>query len=306
MSQPIMAGGVVTVQDQKVLLVHRPRYDDWSFPKGKVDGNELFPVTAVRECDEETGYSVNLGPHLGIDRYSVPEGDKNVHYWAARVRENVGFAPDEEVDQIAWVPLSEAPHRLTYKQDRKFLERALALPETSPLIILRHAKAMKRSDFHTTEESESDSLRPLSGKGRRQSKILVDALDAYGIENLVSSPYVRCRETLHRYAKFLGTKIEVSDPLSESGHEHDPAATAEVVTEVLRNPLPSVLCSHRPVLGTIMATVSEQFGFHSEDGESGIWGAKLSPGAFVVVHRHFLPDGSVTLVNIEHHDVPGN
>lgn len=299
-ASPIMAGGVVTIKDDKVLLVHRPRYDDWSFPKGKVEGTEIHPVTAVRECDEETGFRVALGPYLGVDKYTVPEGDKQVHYWTAHVREDIGFAPDEEVDTISWVNINDVAGQLTYKEDIEFLDRAIALPESSPLIILRHAKAIKRSDYDGSE----DELRPLSGKGRRQSKVLIDVLDAYGIENMVSSPYVRCLETLHRYAKFLGTTVLMSDPLSESGNEDDPAATAQVARDFLHDPARTVLCSHRPVMATIMSTLAVEFGFSSTESETVPWGTKLSPAAFFVVHRQFHPDGTVTLVNIEQHDIP--
>lgn len=292
MAKPVMAAGTIVIDEGQVLLVHRPRYDDWSFPKGKVDGTEIFPVTAVRECDEETGYTVALGSYLAVDKYPIPEGEKHVHYWVARVREDIGFAPDEEVDEVLWLSIKAARKKLTYQQDRDLLDQAVSVPETSPLIVLRHAKAMKRSDFEGTK----DSLRPLSGKGRRQSKVLVDVLDAYGIETLVSSPFVRCRETLQRFAKYIDTKIEVSDPLSEAGHESDPAATADVVREFLHQPEPTVLCSHRPVLGTIWETLSAAIGAELD--------YKLSPGAFLVIHRHFEPDGTVTVVNIEHHDVP--
>ena len=292
MAKPVMAAGTIVIDEGQVLLVHRPRYDDWSFPKGKVDGTEIFPVTAVRECDEETGYTVALGSYLTVDKYPIPEGEKHVHYWVARVREDLGFAPDEEVDEVLWVSIKAARKKLTYQQDRDLLDQAVSVPETSPLIVLRHAKAMKRSDFEGTK----DSLRPLSGKGRRQSKVLVDVLDAYGIETLVSSPFVRCRETLQKFAKYIDTKIEVSDPLSEAGHESDPAATAEVVREFLHQPEPTVICSHRPVLGTIWETLSAALGADLD--------YKLSPGAFLVVHRHFEPDGTVTVVNIEQHDVP--
>ena len=291
-AKQVFAAGTVVRKGTKVLLVHRPRYDDWSFPKGKVDGNEILPVTAVRECDEETGFSVALGPYLGIDKYPIPEGEKHVHYWVARVREDVGFAPDEEVDQVLWLTIKAARKKLTYRQDHELLDQAVAMPKTSPLIILRHAKAMKRSDFKDTK----DSLRPLSGKGRRQSKVLVDVLDAYGIESLVSSPFVRCRETVQRFAKYIDTKIEVSDPLSEAGHESDPAATADVVREFLHHRKPTVICSHRPVMGTIQETLAQSLGIELD--------YKLSPGAFVVIHRQFEPGGAVTAVNIEQHDVP--
>lgn len=290
--QPVLAAGTIVLNNGEVMLVHRPRYDDWSFPKGKVDGNEIFPVTAVRECDEETGLSVALGPYLSVDKYPIPEGEKHVHYWVARLREDIGFAPDEEVDEVLWLSIKAAHKKLTYQQDRELLDRAVVVPETTPLIILRHAKAMKRSDFEGTK----DSLRPLSGKGRRQSKVLVDVLDAYGIETLVSSPFVRCRETLQRFAKYIDTKIEVSDPLSESGHESDPDATAEVIREFLHHPEPTVICSHRPVMGTIAETLAGALGIELD--------YKLAPGAFLVIHRQFGPDRSVTAVNIEQHDVP--
>lgn len=295
-STQVQAAGTVVLDGGKVLLVHRPRYDDWSFPKGKVEGTEILPVTAARECDEETGYATALGPYLGTDHYPIPEGEKIVHYWAARVREEIGFAPDEEVDQISWLTFAQARKKLTYSQDCEFLDQATQLPETSPLIILRHAKAMKRSDFNGTK----DSLRPLSGRGRRQSKILVDALDSYGIEKLISSPYVRCRETLQRYAKYLDTKIEVSDSLSESGHELKPKETAAQVAEALLDPTPTVVCSHRPVITTITEALA------SRGIDHPLWDHKLSPAAFFVIHRKFNPDGSVTFVNIEQHDVPGN
>jgi len=292
----VRAAGTVVLKGERVLLVHRPRYDDWSFPKGKVEGTEMLPVTAVRECDEETGFATALGPYLGTDHYQIPEGEKVVHYWAARVREEIGFAPDEEVDQITWLTFADARKRLTYSQDYEFLNQAIQLPETSPLVILRHSKAMKRSDF----AGANDSLRPLSGKGRRQSKILVDALDSYGIEHLISSPSVRCLETLQRYAKYLDTKIQVIDSLSESGHEAKPHETAAQVLDLLLDPAPTVVCSHRPVMSTITDALA------SRGIDHPLWNHKLSPAAFFVIHRQFNPDGSVTFVNIEQHDVPGN
>ena len=219
MSQIISAAGVVLLRNNEVLLVHRPRYDDWSFPKGKVDGAELLPLTAVRECDEETGFLAVLGPNIGLDRYDIPEGEKEVHYWRAHVREDLGFAPDEEVDKVAWVPVDQVAAHLTYPQDLEFLQRALELPPTSPLVILRHAKAVKRSDF----TGKHDSDRPLSGRGRRQAKgIARHALEGYGIERVISSPMQRCQETVKRFVKQLSTTPILIDAISESGYEQQP------------------------------------------------------------------------------------
>ena len=302
MSQIISAAGVVLLRNNEVLLVHRPRYDDWSFPKGKVDGAELLPLTAVRECDEETGFLAVLGPNIGLDRYDIPEGGKEVHYWRARVREDLGFAPDEEVDKVAWVPVDQVATHLTYPQDLEFLQRALELPPTSPLVILRHAKAVKRSDF----TGKHDSDRPLSGRGRRQAKIIAEALEAYGIEQVISSPMQRCQETVKRFVKQLSTTPILIDAISESGYEQNPQHLDPAIELAMKDPAPTVLCSHRPVLDAILEAVATAGGISAAERTEGIWSTKLSPGSFFVAHRHIDPDGTVKIVAIEHHEVPGN
>ena len=302
MSQIISAAGVVLLRNNEVLLVHRPRYDDWSFPKGKVDGAELLPLTAVRECDEETGFLAVLEPNIGLDRYDIPEGGKEVHYWRARVREDLGFAPDEEVDKVAWVPVDQVATHLTYPQDLEFLQRALELPPTSPLVILRHAKAVKRSDF----TGKHDSDRPLSGRGRRQAKIIAEALEAYGIEQVISSPMLRCQETVKRFVKQLSTTPILIDAISESGYEQNPQHLDPAIELAMKDPAPTVLCSHRPVLDAILEAVATAGGISPAERTEGIWSTKLSPGSFFVAHRHIDPDGTVKIVAIEHHEVPGN
>lgn len=302
MSQIISAAGVVLLRNNEVLLVHRPRYDDWSFPKGKVDGAELLPLTAVRECDEETGFLAVLEPNIGLDRYDIPEGGKEVHYWRAHVREDLGFAPDEEVDKVAWVPVDQVATHLTYPQDLEFLQRALELPPTSPLVILRHAKAVKRSDF----TGKHDSDRPLSGRGRRQAKIIAEALEAYGIEQVISSPMQRCQETVKRFVKQLSTTPILIDAISESGYEQNPQHLDPAIELAMKDPAPTVLCSHRPVLDAILEAVATAGGISAAERTEGIWSTKLSPGSFFVAHRHIDPDGTVKIVAIEHHEVPGN
>jgi len=302
MSQIISAAGVVLLRNNEVLLVHRPRYDDWSFPKGKVDGAELLPLTAVRECDEETGFLAVLEPNIGLDRYDIPEGEKEVHYWRAHVREDLGFAPDEEVDKVAWVPVDQVATHLTYPQDLEFLQRALELPPTSPLVILRHAKAVKRSDF----TGKHDSDRPLSGRGRRQAKIIAEALEAYGIEQVISSPMQRCQETVKRFVKQLSTTPILIDAISESGYEQNPQHLDPAIELAMKDPAPTVLCSHRPVLDAILEAVATAGGISAAERTEGIWSTKLSPGSFFVAHRHIDPEGTVKIVAIEHHEVPGN
>jgi 8-oxo-dGTP diphosphatase len=130
------AGGIVLRRgshgDWEVLLVHRPRYDDWSLPKGKADAGERDEDTALREVEEETGIRCTLGPAAGRTRYRDSKGrDKVVHYWlmepesAAAVADGA-FVPNEEVDDVRWCSVSDAAKTLSYSHDRKLLVKALA------------------------------------------------------------------------------------------------------------------------------------------------------------------------------------
>jgi 8-oxo-dGTP diphosphatase len=114
------AGGIVT-RDGKVLLVHRPKYDDWTFPKGKLDAGESDEQAAVREVEEETGLRCSLGRELPSTSYTDSRGrPKIVRYWQMQAEEGE-FEPTDEVDEIAWLGPKEAAKRLTYAHDRKVL-----------------------------------------------------------------------------------------------------------------------------------------------------------------------------------------
>jgi 8-oxo-dGTP diphosphatase len=122
----VRAAGGVVVRDGdhgvEVLLVHRPKYDDWSFPKGKRDPGERDDDTAVREVLEETGYRCRLGQELRSTSYVDSEGrDKRVRWWRMRVVDG-GFTPNREVDEIAWLRPDEARARLTHPHDRVLLD----------------------------------------------------------------------------------------------------------------------------------------------------------------------------------------
>ena len=115
------AGGIVT-RDGEVLLVHRPKYDDWTFPKGKLDAGESDEQAAVREVEEETGLRCSLGRELPSTSYTDSRGHpKIVRYWQMQAEEGE-FEPTDEVDEIAWLGTDEAAERLTYAHDRRVLE----------------------------------------------------------------------------------------------------------------------------------------------------------------------------------------
>ncbi len=123
----------------EVALIHRPRYDDWSLPKGKVDPGETEPVTAVREIFEETGHRVHLGCRIGAVSYPLDQGTKKVRYWAARSTGGE-FAPNNEVDELLWLPVSQAVKKVKYSHDRKILRRFAKRPtDTQTVLVVRHA-----------------------------------------------------------------------------------------------------------------------------------------------------------------------
>jgi len=128
------AGGIVVRPGPKgrwqVLLVHRPRYDDWSLPKGKADGDERDEDTALREVEEETGLRCTLGKPAGRTRYRDSKGrDKVVHYWLMEPESDDGaFVPNAEVDELRWCSVADAADQLSYAHDRKLL---LAAPVPS-------------------------------------------------------------------------------------------------------------------------------------------------------------------------------
>lgn len=256
--------------EQEVLLVHRPRYDDWSLPKGKTHPDESLPGCAWRETAEETGISVKLSAPVDRIQYPVGNGIKTVHYWRATAAANGDHEPGEEVDEIAWLPVSEAQRRITYLDERRLLHQALGQPPTTALLIVRHTKAMLRANW-----SKRDQARPLDERGRRQAKLLAPMLAAYGVGRLASSTSVRCMKTLQPYAKASQLEIEGWTTFSEEQAEQNTKSVTtlmkRLVKETVASGVPLAVCGHRPVLPLMMAAV-------------GLPERALKPGAAVVAH----------------------
>ncbi|WP_424007398.1 NUDIX hydrolase [Haloferax denitrificans] len=129
------AGGLLRRDDGRLCLVHRPRYDDWSLPKGKLEPGETLVETAVREVREETRCDVDCDRFAGRYEYRVPDGagtpggPKGVFVWHMRVADERPFEPDGEVDARQWVTPAEARQRLTYETERALVGRAFELNE---------------------------------------------------------------------------------------------------------------------------------------------------------------------------------
>lgn len=303
---PVLAAGALAWREKgdrvQVLLVHRPRYDDWSIPKGKLDKGETFPAAAVREVAEETGYRVRLHRPLPASVYLLPDGrTKIVQYWTATVRAKIRPGPVDrgEIDEVRWVPLDEAENLVTRQGDQvplDALRRFLEADEltTAPIIIQRHGAAVSRSKWRKGEE-----LRPLNSKGKKQAQALPSLLDAFDPASVVSSPWQRCLATVEPLATLEGLKVRKKSELTEVGHAAHPSRTAAVIERVLREARPTVVCTHRPVLPTVIDTVRavSQHGaaleLPREDpflaaGESLL--LHITPGGTVVAIERHLPN----------------
>ncbi|MCY3563242.1 MAG: NUDIX hydrolase [Acidimicrobiia bacterium] len=218
MKEVIRAGGGLVFRfssagQPEVLVVHRPRYDDWSLPKGKNDPGETSRAAAVREVWEETGYRCRVIGPVGRREYATGGGWKQVDYYAMAPRSHTGFQPGSEVDEVRWIPVSDT-RLLTYAFDQRLVEDAdyPTLSATRTLFLVRHAAAGSRQRW-----TEPDHARPLTPKGRRQSHALAERLAGEGIERLVSSPYVRCVQTLEPLSEVLGIPVEEHPALGEGG-----------------------------------------------------------------------------------------
>jgi len=119
----VRAAGGIVVRDGSVLLVHRPKYDDWSFPKGKLEEGESWEEAAAREVEEETGLRCEVGDLVGSTRYFVLQGPKEVRYY--RMVGAGDAQAQNEIDELRWAPLAEAHDLLTHERDRRLLERLL-------------------------------------------------------------------------------------------------------------------------------------------------------------------------------------
>ncbi len=254
----------------EVLLVHRPGYKDWTFPKGKPDKGESLPVTAVREIAEETGDTVRLGHPLPETMYRVKGGMKRVSYWVARpVGKPKEFKPNGEIDQVRWVRVKEARKLLTYDHDRILLKAFTALRDakahrTRTVIVLRHAQARTRNGWKA-----DDLERPLTKPGESQAKKLAPLLRAYGVKGIITSPAIRCAQTVDIYARSVKALMEVDDRLAE---ETKPKRVERSIATVLERKGPIVICSHRPTLPWIFAGLK-------------IEARDLAEGEGVVVHH---------------------
>ena len=247
MSAEVLAGGGVLWRQGpdggvRIAVVHRPRYDDWSLPKGKLDPGELPLDAACREVKEETGFDVIAERSLGSTSYRVllngRDVAKRVDWWALRA---VGgrFQPNPEVDALEWLRPAEALARLTTDGYGEPLRRFLAVPRrTATVLLVRHARAGSRADW-----TGDDAERPLDAVGRRQALALCQLLMHYGPGRVVSAPLRRCVATVEPVANAIGAEIELVHAVADQAHADDPERTVRFLRTLADQTTPTVVCS---------------------------------------------------------------
>jgi 8-oxo-dGTP diphosphatase len=269
--RPQLAAGCVVWRERggrlEVLLVHRPRYKDWSWPKGKVEPGEHPVVAACRETAEETGRHVVLGSPLPTVSYRIGHRRrKQVYYWSARLavdddapslraRQRVTVADRAEIDQARWYEAGRARRRLTRRSDRAPLDALVARWRdgtlvTRAVIVLRHAVAVPRERWEGDEAS-----RPLTRSGLVRAERTVGLLAAFGVRQIWTSPWRRCRQTVGPYARATRLKRVNAPAVTETAAEADPAAASRLMDTALAAEQAVVICSHRPVLGTLLDAI---------------------------------------------------
>ena len=284
------AGGVLWREvDGEVLVavVHRPKYDDWSLPKGKLERGELEVEGAVREIAEETGFSCTVGRGLGSSRYRVLERGrdvaKTVRWWALEAQDGE-FVPGSEVDELRWLPVADALALLTAGREDGVLERFAALPaRTATVLLVRHACAGSRQQW-----SGPDDERPLDVAGRQQASALARLLPLWRPVEVLSAPALRCRETVEPVAARLGLAVEVDGTLAEEAGEALPGRLRTLGGDAR----PVVVCSQGGAIRPALTRIGTEDGLELEDPDApkgSVWALSWSDGRLVDADRTDVP-----------------
>jgi 8-oxo-(d)GTP phosphatase len=285
-SEAIVSAGAVLWRpvghEIEVLLVHRPKYDDWSLPKGKREPGEHVLLTATREVLEETSVRPVLGPRLRTVEYLAHGRPKQVDYWAALCTHEEAAA-SHEIDAVSWLPLPQVLDRLSYPHDVDVIASLQPRP-TVPLILARHASAGHKDDW-----AGEDLLRPLDPEGVLDALLLGDLLACFAPRaRVISSPALRCTESVRLYAAGFGGSVEAEAVLAVPDHvtesSLDRTDRADALRHLFRNLVaagqPVVACLHRENLPLALAAACSVLGTPRPAG----FDSSLPKGGFLVLH----------------------
>ncbi|MEV4511456.1 NUDIX domain-containing protein [Dactylosporangium sp. NPDC049525] len=260
------AGGVVwrpTRDGIEIVLVHRPRYDDWSLPKGKVDPGEHELAAAVREVHEETLVHGVPQTRLPSIRYltGAPGVEKVVEFWSMRALVWQDRPADDEIEEARWVPVTQAAALLSYAHDRGVVKAFLDLPPVTAVVALvRHARAGKRKDW-----AGPDEARPLDATGARDAEALSGLLRLLRPERVVSATPLRCRQTVEP----LGLPYDLDSAFDEG---RPPAVAADALRGMAARGGTSVVCSQGKLMPPLLIALTGRTNvdFHTRKGSGWI------------------------------------
>jgi 8-oxo-dGTP pyrophosphatase MutT (NUDIX family)/phosphohistidine phosphatase SixA len=271
----------------EIAVIHRPRYDDWSFPKGKLKNGEHILLAALREVEEETGVRPRLGRRLPARTYLKGGRSKRVDYWAATGDPGV-FVPGDEVDRVEWLPVSYAEQRLTYAHDVDLLHEFDAGPRyTAPIVILRHGSAGERTDWRA-----DDALRPLDERGLAEATALPDLLGAFGPLRVISSATLRCVGTVLSYALRDGIPVEtdLAVTVAADGTVADLAPARAAVLRLVAARTPTVVCTHGEIVSELVRALCGELGEKTPEDpglrKGGFWVVHIGDGEIAAMERH--------------------
>ena len=290
--RPAADGGI------EVALAHRPRYDDWTLPKGKLDAGEDALTAAVREIGEETGLEVVVGRRSVRTEYAIAQGTKRVDYWVRQAGDGA-FEPNHEVDELRWLTPAEAAERCTHVHDRTVLadlERT-DVPRMPTVLLVRHGSAGSGSEW-----DGPDDVRPLDAKGQAQAERLARVLPVFGVTSVHSARRTRCEQTVAPLADRLGLTVEPLPEVGEEEYQADPEAGVSTVERLLApraEPGVAVVCSQGGAIPSILLALGVRWSGHGPAAgdlfppaaKGSVWVLGGRPGALAAdYYRNFDPD----------------
>jgi len=282
------AGGVLWRKDGTqlhVALVHRPRYDDWTLPKGKLAAGEHPLMGAVREITEETGARACVGRRLSTVEYLVGATPKRVSYWAMRYLDG-DHVPNVETDELRWLTVAEANRLLTYPVDRGVLADFARLPANGSIVLLmRHGKAGRRTDWRG-----EDRKRPLDKIGRRQARDAVPFLQAFGPVRVLAADRVRCEQTVAPFAATADLQVESTPEFSDEAYLANPRPALKSFEKVAESGATTLICSQGKAIPQLLADLDVPAAGHVSR-KGSLWALSWHRGSVVAADYYPHPIG---------------
>lgn len=266
-----------------IAMAHRPRYDDWSLPKGKAAPGEDAMQTAAREIHEEIGARAAVQLRLGSTAYDTEQGPKLVEYFVLRYLDGQ-FAPNDEVDEVRWLHPEAAAALASYGADRELISTFASLPQvTATVVLVRHARAGKRSEW-----SGPDATRPLSRRGQAQARRLALLLEPLHPQSILSAPPVRCADTLAPLAAHLGLAVIEAPWAGDEQYGEHPEATVAAVDALTRNGGCTVICSQGDTIPGLLESLAGSTSDYATS-KGAFWVLSFAGDALVSLDRHAAP-----------------